>query len=512
MNAQCVLALDQSTSATKAVLFDAHGGAIDRAAREHRQHYPQPGWVEHDAEEIWQNALAVVRELLERHRARWHDIVCLSLTNQRETIVVFDRATGAPLHPAIVWQCRRGDELCAAQVRAGLEPATRAKTGLRIDSYFPAAKLQWLVRHRHDLARKLAKGEALIGTIDTYLIYRLTRGAVFATDHTNAARTLLFDIGRLAWDDELAGAWEAPVRALPEVRASAARFGETTVDGLLPHALPICGVMGDSQASLFAQRCFEPGSAKVTFGSGSSVLLNVGATLPRTVGGSVATLAWVHGGVPTYALEGIVTFSASTLAWLRDQLGLIADVRESEALARSVADNGGVYLVPAFSGLGAPHWCESARGAIVGLSAHSDRRHVVRAALESIAYQLRDVLETMRAESGVTLRRLQGDGGATANAFLMQFVADLTRAELRVARSPDCSPLGAALMGLLGLGVVPSLAALTQRPQAENVFVPAMDAGRAHAHYVGWQKALDQVLSVTPQAAREPAARNRVAI
>jgi glycerol kinase len=509
----CVLAIDQSTSATKALLFDPQGRVIDKVAREHRQHYPQPGWVEHDAEEIWQNTLGVARELVERQRAHEGDIGCISLTNQRETVVVFDRTTGAPLHPAIVWQCRRGDELCATALQAGLEATTRAKTGLRIDSYFPASKLQWLVRNRRDLARKLASGEALIGTIDTYLIYRLTRGAVFATDHTNASRTLLYDIGRLAWDQELAAAWDVPVQALADVRPSAATFGETTLGGALSRPRPICGVIGDSQASLFAHRCFEPGSAKVTFGSGSSVLLNVGATMPPASGGAVATLAWVHDSKPTYALEGIITFSASTLTWLRDQLGLIADVRESEGIARSVTDNGGVYLVPAFSGLGAPHWCEPARGAIVGLSAHSDRRHVVRAALESIAYQLCDVLETMRVESGVPLRRLHGDGGATANAFLMQFVADLTRTELRVASAPDFSPLGAALMGCLGTGALGSIAAIEQLPHTEEIFSPRMEAERAHAHYVGWQKALDQVLSVTPQGQRGMAkTKNEMAI
>jgi glycerol kinase len=328
---RCILAIDQSTSATKVLLIDEQGRVIDKVAREHRQHYPQPGWVEHDATEIWQHVRETSRELVARQTARVGDLVCLSIANQRETIVVFDRATGAPLHPAIVWQCRRGDELCAAQSRAGRDAAIREKTGLRNDAYFSASKLQWLVRRRPELANKLRSGEALIGTIDTYLIYRLTGGRVFATDHSNACRTLLFDLRRLDWDDELCAWWEVPRIALPEVRPSAARFGETDLGGVLPRTLPICGVMGDSQASLFAQRCFEPGSAKVTFGSGSSVLLNVGRDLPRLHGGSVATLAWLCDGVPTYALEGIITCSGSTLTWLRDQLGLIQQVGEAEA-------------------------------------------------------------------------------------------------------------------------------------------------------------------------------------
>lgn len=504
-----ILAIDQSTSATKALLFEANGRVVDQVSREHRQHYPQPGWVEHDAEEIWQNVLGVARELVGRQGGRAAEIAGLSLTNQRETFVVFERATGAPLHPAIVWQCRRGDELCAAQTRAGREALVRAKTGLRIDSYFPAPKLQWLLRAKPDLARKLAAGEALLGTIDTYLIYRLTRGRVFATDHTNASRTLLFDIGRLVWDDDLCALWDVPRRALAEVRPCAARFGETDLGGALRGTVPICGVMGDSQAALFAHGCFEAGTAKVTFGTGSSVLLNVGQRLPKLQGkGSVTALAWFHDGQPTYALEGVIIASASTIAWLRDQLGLIANVGETEALARAVSDNGGVYLVPAFSGLGAPHWNEAARAAIVGLSAHSDRRHVVRAALESIAYQLRDVLDAMRAESGVNLARLHGDGGATANRFLMQFVADLAQTELAVSVSPHFSPLGAAQMGMLGLKLVPSLAALAQVPHEETLYRPTLEAGQVGALCRGWQRAVSQVLSDAGPAE----AKERVAI
>jgi glycerol kinase len=354
--------------------------------------------------------------------------------------------------------------------------------------------LQWLVQNRPELRAKLADGSALIGTIDAYLIYRLTGGGVFATDTTNASRTLLYDITRLRWDDELCALWEVPRAALPEVRDCSARFGETTLEGALARPLPICGVMGDSQASLFAQRCFEPGSAKATFGTGTSVLLNIGAAPHIASGGVLTALAWTHAGRPTYAFEGIITCSAATLTWLRDQLGLIADVRETEALARAVPDNGGVYLVPAFSGLGAPHWSESARAAIVGLSAHSDRRHVVRAALESIAYQLRDVLDAMRQELGVALRGVHGDGGATANAFLMQFVADLAGTELRVAANPHFSPLGAAMMGMLGLELVPSTAALANLPREETVFRPSMSRETCEQYHTGWRRAVAQVL------------------
>jgi glycerol kinase len=489
------LAIDQSTSATKALLLERDGRVLDRESREHRQHYPQPGWVEHDAEEIWQNTLAVTRTLLARNSACAGDVASLSLTNQRETIVVFDRATGAPLHPAIVWQCRRGDPLCAAHAAAGREPLVHARTGLRLDAYFSGSKLQWLVQNRPELRRKLAAGEALIGTIDTYLVYRLTGGKVFATDSTNASRTLLFDITRRQWDDELCAMWEVPRTALAEVRESSARFGETTVDGALPRAVPICGVMGDSQASLFAQRCFRPGAAKVTFGTGSSVLLNLGATPRFSERGVVTALAWEHRGVPTYAFEGIIISSAATLAWLQNQLGLVRDVGEIESLAAGLADSGGVYLVPAFSGLGLPHWSPAARAAIVGLTAHSDRRHVARAALESMAYQLRDALEAMQAEGGVALRELHGDGGPTANRLLMQFTADIAGVELRVATAPDCSPLGAAFAGMLGLGVHSSLEALEALPRDDIVYRPAMAPAVAQARCAGWQRAVKQVLA-----------------
>jgi glycerol kinase len=492
-----LLAIDQSTSATKVLLFDELGRVIDKAAREHRQHYPRAGWVEHDADEIWSNLLDAARELLTRQAARCDEIAGVSITNQRETFVVFDRDTGAPLHPAIVWQCRRGDSLCAEQVKLGREARLRAKTGLRLDSYFTAPKLQWLLRHRPELAGRIGQGTARIGTVDTYLVHRLTDGRVFATDHTNASRTLLFDIHRLRWDEELCSWWEVPPAALPEVRGSAEHFGTTSLGALLPRPVPICGVMGDSQASLFAQRCFEPGSAKVTFGSGSSVLLNVGASLPGGNGGTVAAIAWVLDARPTYAAEGIITCSGSTLTWLRDQLGLIASPGETETLARAVDGNGGVYLVPAFSGLGAPYWADSARAAIVGLSAHSDRRHVVRAALESIGYQLRDVLDAMQADSGVVVRRLKGDGGATANRFLMQFCADLAGVELSVGNNPYLSPLGAAWMGTLGLGIHAGPEALQALPQPETRFQPAADASDVAALLDGWHAAVNQVLVAT---------------
>ena len=483
-----ILAIDQSTSATKALLYGVDGALLEKASIDHRQIYPQPGWVEHDAEEIFRNTLAVVAKL------PLDDVRCVSITNQRETIVVFDRASGRPLHNAIVWQCRRGDPICAELRAAGHEENVTRRTGLKIDTYFSASKLTWLMRNRPDIARKLAEGEALIGTIDTYLIYRLTGGKTFATDHTNASRTLLFDIAKLRWDEELTKIFGVPMRALAEVRDSTATFGETDLGGLLERPVRIAGVMGDSQASLFAHRCFRPGMAKVTIGTGSSVLLNLGPQLRYGGDGACSTVAWTHGGAATYSFEGIINYSAATIAWLRDQLGLIRSVDECEAAAASVADNGGVYLVPAFAGLSAPYWSPDARAAIVGLSAHSNRNHVIRASLESIAYQLRDVLDAMKSNAGVALRAINADGGATRNAFLMQFIADVTGLEVNVAQMPDCSSLGAAMAGAVGTGAYASLDQLAALPREVTTYRPRRAADEVSKLLGGWKRAVAQVL------------------
>jgi len=484
-----ILAIDQSTSATKALLFDTAGVLVDKASLEHRQIYPKPGWVEHDAEEIWRNTLAVIAKLDRR------EVQSLSLTNQRETIVVFDRQSGKPLDNALVWQDRRGEDLCERLVRAGHDEMVARKTGLKIDTYFSASKLTWLIQNHRDLAEKLASGQALIGTIDTYLLYRLTSGEVFATDHTNASRTLLFDIANLKWEADLCRLFQVPIEALAQVRDSTAHFGRTDVTGLLPHAIPICGVMGDSHASLFAHRCFAPGSAKVTLGSGSSVLLNIGQPIRNGDGAAVSTIAWTHQGKPTYCFEGIVNYSAATIAWLKDQLGLIQSAEETEALAKAVPDNGGVYFVPAFSGLSAPYWSPSARAAIVGMTAHTNRSTIVRAALESIAYQLRDVLDAMKSRAQVELAAIHADGGATRNAFLMQFIADMLQIQVVAAQMPDCSALGAAMAGFLGMGIYQSIGDLNSLKYDSISFRPQMPAKQADKLHTGWKRAIDQVLS-----------------
>jgi len=489
-----ILALDQSTSATKAVLFDARGKVIDKASRAHRQIYPQPGWVEHDPEEIWKNVLGVIRDLAKRNRAKLSKLRGLSISNQRETVVVFDRKTGKPLHNAIVWQCRRGTSICEKLKHGGQGRMIRRKTGLMVDTYFSASKLKWLVNERPDIAKKLKSGEAVVGTIDTFLIHRLTHGKVFATDATNASRTMLFDIGKLRWDETLCKLFGVPLRALPEVRECAAQFGETSANGLLPKHIPIVGVMGDSQASLFAQRCYRTGAAKATFGTGTSVLLNIGSRSRISKGGAVTALAWVVHGQPTYAFEGIINFSAATIEWVKNQLGLIQNVGEVEKLATSIADNGGVYLVPAFAGLSAPWWASEARAAIVGMSGFTKKEHIVRAAQEAIAYQIRDVLDMMHADSKITLHSLHADGGPTRNKFVMQFTADQTRADIKVAEVAESSAWGAAMSGLLGLGICKSLADLEKLPRPQTIFRPKMKRAEVERLHGGWLAAVKRVL------------------
>jgi glycerol kinase len=489
-----ILAVDQSTSTTKALLFNTDGSLIASVSVDHEQYYPQSGWVEHDAEEIYCNTITALKTLLEMVGSSVGDIVCMSITNQRETIVVFDRTTGKPLSKAIVWQCRRGDPICQALIDAGHNDTVQKKTGLKIDTYFPASKLKWLLDHEPQIKQKLRDGEALIGTIDTYLIYRLTGGQVFASDHTNASRTLLFNINTLRWDEELCDLFEAPIHALPEVRESNAQFGETDLGGLLEAAIPICGVMGDSQAALFAERCYAPGSAKVTFGTGSSVLLNIGGSMHLSASGNVTTIAWVYNGQTTYALEGIINFTGATIAWLRDQLKLVDTPHETEALARAVPDNDGVYLVPAFVGLSAPYWRADVKAAIVGLTPSSTKNHVVRAALESIAYRVKDVLDLMAQDAGIPLQLVHADGGAVRNSFLMQFVADMIRLTVRASSLPELSALGAVFSGALGMGIHASLDDLEKLPLAYIDYEPTMDAVQAEHYYAGWKAAVQRLL------------------
>ncbi|MHB9032322.1 MAG: FGGY family carbohydrate kinase [Anaerolineae bacterium] len=492
MNSDLVLVIDQSTSASKALLFDTAGRLLDSASLPHRQIYPRAGWVEHDAAEIWSNTLAVLKALLARQAAELPHILQISLTNQRETFVIFERESGEPLYNAIVWQCRRGEPYCRRLQAEGHADLVHARTGLCLDTYFPASKIAWLLAERPDLRARLENGSALLGTIDTFLLYRLTNGRVFASDHTNASRTLLYNIRTLAWDPDLAALFGVPLSALPETRGADALYGETDLAGTLARPLPIRGVMGDSQAALLAEGCIKPGTAKVTFGSGSSLLLNIGESPALTGGGILTALAWVLGGRPAYALEGIINYTGATIQWLRDSLGLLGSSAESETLAASIPDNAGVYLVPAFVGLSAPYWAPEARAAILGLTPAATRAHIVRAALEAIAYLLSDVLREMVAVSGVNLSQVHADGGAARNCFLMQFCADITRLDVLAANTPELSPWGAALAGLVGSGVYASLDELPGG--GSRAYHPEMPAARAEELLAGWHRAVTLVL------------------
>ncbi len=491
---QHILAIDQSTSATKALVFDTAGAVVASASVAHQQHYPRPGWVEHDAEEIYRNTLTAIGDALHSAGASGEDLLCVSIANQRETFVVFDRATGRPLHNAIVWQCRRGSEVCRDLIERGCEDEIRSITGLQVDTYFSASKIKWLLEREPDIRRAVESGDAAIGTVDTYLIYRLTDGEVLATDHTNASRTLLYDIGKLEWSERLLAEFGVPAQALAEVRESAAKYGETTAGGLLDEPIPICGVMGDQQAALFAQRCFAPGEAKVTLGTGAFILLNAGSEFQLAEKGILTTIGWVHEGEVTYAFEGSINCAGAIISWLQDQLGLMADPAASEALATALPDNGGVYLVPAFAGLGAPHWEQEARAAITGLTLHSDRRHIARAALEAIGYQIRDVLRVMRADGRVPLETIRADGGSVLNSFLMQFVADINGLRVQASRMQDVTALGAALAGAVGMGVYGTLEELGRLPQEAVGYSPSMDAATVKRNYAGWLDAVERVL------------------
>lgn len=494
MASKYVLSFDQGTTSSRAILFDCRGRPVAQAQKEFRQIYPRPGWVEHDPDEIWQTQLTVAREAIARAGVAASDIEAIGLTNQRETTVVWDRATGRPLHNAIVWQCRRTAPICDRLRRDGLEETVRAKTGLALDPYFSGTKLRWLLDEVPGLDARARAGQVAFGTIDTWLIWNLTGGLVHATDFSNASRTMLFNLKTLAWDDELLSALGVPRGVLPEVRPSSGLFGRTQA-GLFGGEIPITGDAGDQQAALFGQACFEPGLGKNTYGTGCFMLVNTGPTPVFSTRGLLTTVAWGLGDTVSYALEGSVFVTGAAVQWLRDGLGLIASAAETEALAASVPDTGGVYLVPAFVGLGAPYWDPYARGLAVGLTRGTTRAHFVRATLEAIAYQTRDVLEAMSADAGVRLKALRVDGGATLNDFLMQFQADILGVPVERPVVNETTALGVAFLAGLATGFWSGrreIAALWARDRA---FAPAMGADTRERLYAGWRKAVSRALA-----------------
>ena len=486
-----VLALDQGTTSSRAIVFDESGTVRAMAQAEFRQIFPQPGWVEHDPEEIWRTQLEVAREAIANARIAARDLAALGITNQRETTVLWDRATGAPVANAIVWQDRRTADECERLKREGHALRVTAKTGLVLDPYFSATKLAWLLDRVPDARRRAERGELAFGTIDTWLMWKLSGGRLHVTDPTNASRTLLYDIGAGAWDDELLALFRVPRAVLPEVRPSSGVIG--AVDPrLLDAAVPIAGIAGDQQAALFGQGCHAPGMAKNTYGTGCFMLLHTGASRIESRHGLLATRAAAAAGAPEFALEGSVFIAGAVVQWLRDGLGLIRSSREVEALAASVPDAGGVYLVPAFAGLGAPHWDAYARGAALGLTRGTTAAHLARAALESIAFQSAEVLAAMQNDSALALAELRVDGGATANDLLMQFQADLLGVPVVRPRVAETTALGAAYLAGLATGVWRTTAEITAQWQRARAFAPRMSRDEAGARLAGWRRAVER--------------------
>jgi len=486
-----LLALDQGTTSSRAIVFDEDGTVRGLAQAEFRQIFPRPGWVEHDPEEIWRSQLGVAREALANARIGAREVAAIGITNQRETTLVWDRATGAPIANAIVWQDRRTAEACERLRRAGEEAWVRAKTGLVLDPYFSATKLAWLLEHVPGARARAAAGELAFGTIDSWLVWKLSGGRLHLTDPSNASRTLLFDIARGAWDDDLLRLFGVPRECLPEVRPSSGVFGDTAPH-LLGAAIPIAGVAGDQQAALFGQGCHRAGMAKNTYGTGCFLLLNTGTEPIASTQGLVTTRTASAAGAPGYALEGSVFIAGAVVQWLRDGLKLFGSAAEVESLAASVPDAGGVVLVPAFAGLGAPHWDPYARGAMVGITRGTTAAHVARAALESIAFQSADVLLAMQRDAGIELAELRVDGGAAANALLMQFQADLLGVPVVRPRVLETTALGAAQLAGLAVGVWRSPDELAARWEAERVFAPAMSRDEAAARRAAWARAVER--------------------
>ncbi|MEZ4502282.1 MAG: glycerol kinase GlpK [Dehalococcoidia bacterium] len=489
-----VLALDQGTTSSRALVFDDRAEVVGAAQHPFRQHFPQPGWVEHDANEIWDTQLLAAREAMQAAGVRASDLAAIGIANQRETALIWDRATGEPIAPAIVWQSRQTASICEDWRARGLEELVRARTGLVIDAYFSASKVRWLLDRVPGAEERAHRGELAFGTIDTWLMFRLTGGEAHVTDETNASRTMLYDIEARRWSPELLEAFGIPEALLPAVQPSASEFGVTRAD-ILGAPVSIRGVAGDQQAALFGQGCVAPGDSKNTYGTGCFLLTTTGAE-PSRSGNGLLTTAAASGGDAAYALEGSVFVAGAAVQWLRDGLGLVASAEETEAVARSVPDAGGVYLVPAFTGLGAPHWDEGARGALIGLTRGSERAHIVRATLEAIAYQSRDLVTCIEADLGRPLGALRVDGGACRNEFLMQFQADILGVPVHRPRNLEVTALGAAGLAGVASGLWPDAAQFAEVASRDlDVIEPRMANDEREERVGGWLEAVERVRS-----------------
>ncbi|MGQ9558609.1 MAG: glycerol kinase GlpK [Desulfurispora sp.] len=494
MDKKYVLALDQGTTSCRAILFDKDSNIVGVAQKEFTQIYPKAGWVEHNAEEIWSTQYGVIAEVVAKTRVSPEEIAAIGITNQRETTVVWDKNTGQPVYNAIVWQCRRTAGICDELKAKGLADTFRHKTGLVLDAYFSGTKVKWILDNVPGARERAEKGELLFGTMDTWLIWKLTGGRVHVTDYSNASRTLLYNIRELKWDEEILRELNIPASLLPEVKPSSQVYGYTDPEQFLGYAVPIAGVAGDQQAALFGQACYQPGMAKNTYGTGCFMLMNTGEKLYDSQNGLLTTIAWGIDGKVEYALEGSIFIAGAAIQWLRDGLKLVEAAPDSEYFAGKVQDTDGVYLVPAFVGLGAPYWDMRARGAIVGLTRGTTKYHLIRAALESLAYQTRDVLGAMEADSGIRLTALKVDGGAVANNLLMQFQADILGVPVERPQVIETTALGAAYLAGLAVGFWQSKEELASRWKLDSRFAPQMAAEQREKLYRGWQKAVRRAM------------------
>ena len=492
MTKKYVLALDQGTTSSRAILFDQSGQGVGVAQKEFTQIYPKAGWVEHDAMEIWGTQSGVAREVLEKMGVRPEEVAAIGITNQRETTIVWEKETGKPIYNAIVWQCRRTASICDDLKARGLETYIRDNTGLVVDAYFSGTKVKWILDNvpgAHDRAKK---GELLFGNVDTWLIWNLTRGKAHVTDYSNASRTMLFNIQTLQWDQKILDEMDIPACMLPEVKPSSCVYGYTDPQTFGGAAIPIAGDAGDQQAALFGQACFSDGLAKNTYGTGCFMLMNTGEKRVPSRNGLLTTIAWGVDGKVEYALEGSIFVAGAAVQWLRDELKLVDNAAQSEELATAVPDTNGVYVVPAFVGLGAPYWDMYARGTIVGLTRGANRNHIVRATLESIAFQTKDVLQAMQDDSGITLKALKVDGGAVANNFLMQFQSDILGVPVDRPMVTETTAMGAAFLAGLAVGFWKDKAEIAAKWNVDRTFTPAMPAETREIKYTGWKKAVER--------------------
>ena len=484
-----IMALDAGTTSNRCILFDQKGQIVSLAQKEFTQRFPKPGWVEHDADEIWSTQLGVAVEAMSKIGAEATDIAAIGITNQRETVIVWDKKTGEPVCNAIVWQCRRTAGFCDKLIAEGLEDMIRRKTGLKIDAYFSATKIKWILDHVEGARQRAERGELLFGTVETWLIWKLTKGKVHVTDYSNASRTMLFNINTLQWDEDILKLLDIPVTMLPEVKPSSCIYGESD-PSYFGGSIPIGGAAGDQQSALFGQTCFQPGEAKNTYGTGCFLLMNTGEKPVFSDNGLLTTIAWGLDGKVNYALEGSIFVAGAAIQWLRDEMRLIDSSEDSEYMANKVPDTNGCYVVPAFTGLGAPHWDPYARGTIVGITRGVNKYHVIRATLESLAYQVNDVLKAMEADAGITLSSLKVDGGASANNFLMQSQADISNAPVNRPRCVETTAMGAAYLAGLAVGYWENKEEVLKNWASDRIFMPQIPEEERENKIRGWNKAV----------------------